>query len=334
MQGPQMVSDLMTQQTELTQLFREHGGFERYASDKMPDFIQTQRDYRGFVRDVIQAIPVTPEDLTRDDEEVYVTYSKDIDATAAVMPRNSEVPMMYVKGRTVRVGFKELSTPQITITQWELDTQPYDLTKRAQEKSGFEIARLEDTMFLDLANTLTDAFPEQVIHTTNLQVEKADLLGIKSIFDRNEVAFSGYLMNPTSYNDFLLWGENDLDPMSQRTVLESGELPTIWGGVRMVSGIVVPENVIYGLAPKEILGRMPILRDVTVRVHTKPETDDKGISAFEYVGMFIHSHNTIAKLVFDNKEDNSRYSPNKIEETRRLNINDGLKTYQQTKLNK
>lgn len=293
---PRMNNEILEDELHLRDLLAQPNGFERYAAEKMPEFIQVERDYEGFVRDVIMVTNVTPQDLVRVDEEVFVVYSKDIDAEAAVIARNGETPTLYVKGETVKVTFYPITTPRITITQWELDTQPYDLMKRAQEKAGQEMAKLEDGDFLSGVNRLIDAHPEQEAPSTNETVQKADLLAIKKIFSRNNVAFAGYLMNPATYDDFLLWGENELDETSQRTVLETGELPTIWGGVKMVTGILVDEKTIYGLAPKEVLGRMPILRDVTLEVQKIPETQDKEVIAYEYIGMFIHSHKAVARL--------------------------------------
>ena len=300
-------------QLEMEELLKRPDGFERYAKEKMPDFIQVVRDYRGFVRNIMPTPPVTKEELVRVNEEVFVTYSKDIDSVAFVSSRSGEAPTQYIKGTTIKVPFRQIITPRITMTQWDLDTEPYNLFQRAQEKAGQAISRAEDEMFLTLANALVDAHPTQKVESQNTVVEKADMIAIKRIFSRNDVAFAGYLMNPAVYDDFLLWGENELDPVTQRTVFEQGQLPTIWNGVKMVTGIIVPENVMYGIAPKEILGRMPILRDITIDVQRLPETQDKEILAYEYLGMFIHSHKAVARLDFVNREDFSHMrDPNNI----------------------
>lgn len=293
---PRMNGEILEEEMSLRELLTQSGGFERYAAEKMPEFIQVERDYEGFVRDVIMVTNVTPEDLVRIDEEVFVTYSKDVDAAAVTIARNGEAPTFYVKGKTVKVSFFPVTTPRLTITQWDLDTEPYDLMKRTQEKAGQEMAKLEDANFLRAVNGLIDANLGQRVESTNTAIQKADLLAVKKIFSRNNVAFSTYLMNPATYDDFLLWGENELDEVSQKTVLETGQLPTIWGGVKMVVGIIVEEKNIYGLAPKEVLGRMPILRDITLDVQRIPETQDKEVLAYEYIGMFIHSHKAVARL--------------------------------------
>lgn len=293
---PRMNGEVTEMEMDLRDILSQSNGFERYAAEKMPEFIQVERDYEGFVRDVITVTNVTPEDLVRIDEEVFVTYSKDVDATAAVIARNGEAPTLYVKGSTVKITFFTITTPRLTITQWELDTEPYDLMKRTQEKAGQEMAKIEDRTFLDAVDGLIEANTDQNVTSLNTAIQKADLLAIKKIFSRNNVAFSTYLLNPATYDDFLLWGENELDEVSQKTVLETGQLPTIWGGVKMVVGIMVDEKHIYGLAPKEVLGRMPILRDITLDVQRIPETQDKEVLAYEYIGMFIHSHKAVARL--------------------------------------
>lgn len=299
MSTPRMNNELREEELELRELLSSPTGFERYASEKMPEFIQVVRDYEGFVRDVVMVTEVTPEDLVRVDEEVFVVYSKDVDATASVIARYGEAPTLMVKGTTVKVSFFPVTTPRLTITQWDLDTQPYDLMRRTQEKAGQELSKLEDKTFLDAIDGLIES-PEaggkQQVDEASTSITKTGMLAVKKIFSRNNVAFSSYLMHPATYDSFLLWGEAELDQFTQRTVLETGQLPTIWGGIKMITGIMIPENYVYGLAPKEILGRMPILRDVTIDVQRIPQTQDKELLAYEYIGMFIHSHLAVARL--------------------------------------
>jgi hypothetical protein len=296
--APRLNSEIKEEELDLRELLKESNGFERYAAEKMSEFIQVERDYEGFVRDVITVTEVTAEDLVRVDEEVFVVYSKDVDATASTIARNGEAPTLWIQGTTVKVTFFPLTTPRLTITQWALDTEPYDLMKRTQQKAGQAMAKLEDTTFLDAVNALVEdpAHSSQIVSQTETAIQKAGLLSIKKVFSRNNVAFASFLMNPATYDDFLLWGENELDEWSQRTVFETGQLPTIWGGIKMVTGLIISETYVYGLAPKEILGRMPILRDITIDVQRIPETQDKEILAYEYIGMFIHSHKTVVRL--------------------------------------
>jgi hypothetical protein len=294
--APRMNGEMREEELELRELLRKSTGFDQYAAEKMPEFIQVVRDYEGFVRDIITVTEVTPEDLVRLNEEVYVVYSKDIDATAVMIARGGEAPSLFIKGTTVKVTFFPVTTPRLTITQWDLDTEPYDLMRRTQEKAGQSLAKLEDTYFLSAAEALVVAKPSQAVTQTEATVQKAGLLSIKKVFSTNNVAFAGYLMNPATYDDFLAWGENELDPWSQRSVLETGQLPTLWGGIKITTGIIIAANKIYGLSPKEILGRMPILRDITIDVQRIPETQDKEILAYEYIGMYIHDARCIVRL--------------------------------------
>jgi hypothetical protein len=300
--APRMNGEIREEELELKELLSTSNGFERYAAEKMSEFIQVERDYEGFVRDVIVVTEVTAEDLVRVNEEVFVVYSKDVDAVASTIARHGEAPTLIVKGTTVKVTFFPLTTPRLTITQWDLDTQPYDIMKRTQERAGQAMAKLEDQTFLEIVDQLIlqsnprTGTPTQRIVSTNSKVKKSDLLALKKTFSQNNVAFSTYLMHPATYDDFLDWGQDELDPFSQRTVLETGQLPTIWGGLKMVTGLLVPENKIYGLAPKEILGRMPVLRDVTIEVQRVPQTQDKEIMAFEYIGMFIHDMRVVSRV--------------------------------------
>ena len=296
--APRMNGEISEEEYELQELLSRPDGFERYAAEKMPEFIQVQRDYEGFVRDIIVVTEVDPKDLVRIDEEVFVVYSKDIDATAIAVARDGEVPTLIVKGETIKVTFHELATPRITMNQYDIDTQPYNLIKRAQEKSGQAMARLEDKKFLEIADYLVEkeGSGKQMVKQPELTITKEGMVALKQVFSRNDVAFAAYLMNPVTYDTFLLWGEEELDNTSQRTVLETGQMPTIWGGIKLLTGISIPEKYVYGLAPKDVLGRMPVLRDITIEINKLPEKREKEIMAYEYIGMFIHSHLAVGRL--------------------------------------
>lgn len=294
--APRMNSELHEDEIAVRELLAETNGFERYAAEKMPEFIQVVRDYEGFVRDVIQVTNVSATDIVRVNEEAFVTYSKDVDSTAGTLARQGEVPTQIIQGETVKVTFFQLATPRLTITQWELDTQPFDLLKRTQEKAGQAIARIEDEEFLRTVDMLIEANPSQKVAQAGTAITKAGLLSLVKIFSRNNVAFAGFLLNPATYADILIWGEDDLDDQTQKSVLETGQLPTLWGGMKLITGIVVPEKKVYGLAPKEILGRMPILRDITLDMQRIPQTQDKEVLAYEYIGLFIHSHLAVGRL--------------------------------------
>ena len=296
LQATRMNGEINEDEYQLQELLSSPSGFERYAAEKLPEFIQVQRDYEGFVRDVITVTEVDPRDLVRVNEEVFVVYSKDVDSVAAILPRYGEAPTQIVRGETVKVTFYQITTPRITMSQFDIDTQPYDIMRRAQEKAGQAIAKMEDESFLKTADMLVENNKSQTTKQSEVEITKAGLVSLKQIFSRNDVAFASYLMNPATYDSFLLWGEEDLDPTSQRSIFETGQLPTIWGGIKMITGIVVPEKYVYGLAPKEILGRMPILRDITTEVQKLPEKQEKEVIAYEIIGMFIHSHLAVARL--------------------------------------
>lgn len=296
---PRMNSEVHDGEEAMKELLSEPGGFERYARDKMPEFIQVKRDYEGFVRDVIMVTDVDQEDLQRVDEEVFVTYSMDVKGAAGYIAREGQTPTMQVKGKTVSVGFFQIVTPELKIHQYDIDTEPYDLMRRAQEKSGQEIARLEDARFLQVVNKLVESEESggtQVVTSESPDLTKDALLEVKQIFSRNDVAFGAYLMNPATYDTMLKWGEDDFDDVTQREVLQSGQLPTIWNGIKLATGIMVDERFVYGLAPDRVLGRMPILRDVTTAVDTDISDQSKSLVAYEYIGMYIHSHLAVARL--------------------------------------
>ena len=84
------------------------------------------------------------------------------------------------------------------------------------------------------------------------------------------------------------------DKVTEQTVFAIGSSSKAFTAAAVA--MLVDEKKVYGLAPKEIVGRMPILRDVTIDTQRVPETQDREVIAFEYIGLFIHSHLVAVRL--------------------------------------
>ncbi len=81
--------------------------------------------------------------------------------------------------------------------------------------------------------------------------------------------------------------------------MESGVKYTIWGTVKLITSPIIEKNVVYSYAEPEFVGRMPILKDLTVKLTETANKLERGLFMFEFIGMYLASHKAVGKLILD-----------------------------------
>lgn len=247
----------------------------------MANPIRQNLDYQGIARRAL-----VPDVLTQGS---YPTYNRDIDVTAVVVGANGSGPESRVYGEVVSVPTFELfSNP--TVRMSEVRRKRFNVIDRAVQKARQEIMAQEDANVfaaLDVAasveNTLQDIADAGLL--------KRDLVNMKRQVDRWDLITSKFFMNINEYTDILLWsasGNNlgEIDPVSQREILQTGIYAKIWGADIMVSKIV-PAGTVYTCADPEFVGVMPIRSDIEVLPADEPKRVSLGWVVTEEVGIGI-----------------------------------------------
>lgn len=292
-------SDLMSADYNLAKMLDTPGGFEKVAAEKLPPFIVEQRDYEAFGRKVLAVHTVAPEELHIIDNEPYIYYPKDLNSHAAYFADDSEIPRYQVEGDGVNVGIVTLASDEHTIHLKRLMTQRFAYLDRVRELAGISVAKLEDMKILRMVDKLLENNTDQikfVPNRTNLQ--KEDLAAIKKPFSKHDVPIANFVMNPATLDDVLLWGQDEVDQLTQRELLDMGVKYSIWG-IPIITSSLLKENVVYAFAEQHYVGTMPILKDLTVKLTDTPVKLEKGLFMFEFIGFYIASHKACAKLVLN-----------------------------------
>jgi hypothetical protein len=193
-----------------------------------------------------------------------------------------------------------------TIHLKRLMVQKYNYLERVRELSGQAIAKLEDTKIIDLVESLLIGSssdrknPEnggQIITTADTALLKSHLVSLKKTLSQHDVPLASFVLNQSRIDDVLNWATAEIDQLTQREMLESGVKYTIWGNVKLVPSRIVNANVVYAFADPEYVGRMPILKDLTVRLTETANKLEKGLFMFEFVGLYLASQKAIGKLI-------------------------------------
>lgn len=123
-------------------------------------------------------------------------------------------------------------------------------------------------------------------------LRKRDLVEIATQVDRWDLVTTKFFMNIVEFNDIRLWtaqdgtGQADIDPVSQREILQTGLYARIFGADIIVSKVVTPGTV-FGLADPEFVGVMPVRQEIEVLPADEPKRLSLGWVVNEIVGFGI-----------------------------------------------
>lgn len=298
-------SDSFELDLSLSKILEQPNGLEKIAVEKLPPFIRESRDYVSFGRSVLLTHDVTGEDCQLINGEPFVYYSKDFTSHAAFYGEDPQIPRLQIEGEGVNVGIITLSSDDTTIDLKRLMVQKFNYLERVREISGQAVAKLEDKKILNLLETLllgsgTAAAPEhaaQVATTADTELSKSHLVELKKKLTQHDVPIAAFVLNPSTIDDILKWSDSEVDPLTQREMLESGVKYSIWGTVKLVPSTIIASDVVYAFADQEFVGRMPILKDLSVILTQTDNKLMKGLFMFEFLGFYLASHKAIAKLI-------------------------------------
>lgn len=294
----------------LGKLLDQPNGFQKIASEKLPVFIREIRDYESFGRTVLVAHNISRDQVQIIDNEPYFPYNKDLNSHAAVYADDTMIPRLQIEGEVINVPISTISSDDTTISIRRLMIQRYNYLDRVRTLSGQTIAMVEDRHVLNLVEALlkgagTDIAPqhdEQIVVDEGDQLKKADLVGLRKVISQHDIPVSSFVMHKSRIEDVLLWGQNEIDQLTQREMLETGAKYAFFG-TKIITSRIVDRDTVYVFAEPEYVGRMPIFKELTTILTDTPNKLEKGLFLWEMIGFYIASHKAIGKLCLNYKED-------------------------------
>src|SRR3984957_10137766 len=258
----------------------------------MANPIRRNLDYHGIARRALVVDPLP--------QGALPTYDRDIDVAAVVISSNGTGPESRVFGdRVVVPEFEVFSNPTVRIA--EVKRRRFNVIDRAVQKARQEIMAQEDANVfaaLDAASSIENT----VMDIADQGLLKRDLRQIKVQVDRWDLVTSKFFMNINEFNDILGWGSGggqgvgggEVDPVTQREILQTGLYAHIWGADILVSKIV-PAGTVYSVADPEFVGVMPIRQDIEVLPADEPRQLKLGWVVNEIIGLGIVNPRGCAK---------------------------------------
>jgi len=227
-------------------------------------------------------------------------YDKDVDVPAVVIGEEGQTPETIVKGKRIFIPLFELgSNPKIPFTQ--VKERRYNLIDRAQDKAKQEIQAAEDTLgFSALDVALTAVNPATGV-LFNAPIAVAGSLDRDSLSDayaeveKHDLRVARLFMNARDYSDIRKFGRDQIDPVTQKSLLNTGLMAMLWGAEIIVSRVVEVGSV-YICTDEKFLAIMPQRIDITVLPADNPDARLVGWSIFEQIGIGVHNPRGVAQI--------------------------------------
>lgn len=258
----------------------------------MANPIRRNLDYQGIARRALVVDPLP--------QGALPVYDRDIDVAAVVVSSNGTGPESRVFGDRVTVPeFEIFSNPTVRIA--EVKRRRFNVIDRAVQKARQEIMAQEDANVFaamdaaaSIENTVQDIADSGLL--------KADLIDLKTQVDRWDLVTTKFFMNIVEFTDILKWasgggqgaGGGEIDPVTQREILQTGLYAHIWGADILVSKIV-PVGTVYAAADPEFVGVMPVRQEIEVLPADEPKQLKLGWVVSEIIGIGIVNPRGVAK---------------------------------------
>jgi len=227
-------------------------------------------------------------------------YDKDVDVPAVVIGEEGQTPETIVKGKRIFIPLFELgSNPKIPFTQ--VKERRYNLIDRAQDKAKQEIQAAEDTLgFSALDVALTAVNPATgVLYNAPIAVagslDRDSLSDAYAEVEKHDLRVARLFMNARDYSDIRKFGRDQIDPVTQKSLLNTGLMAMLWGAEIIVSR-VVEVGTVYICTDEKFLAIMPQRIDITVLPADNPDARLVGWSIFEQIGIGIHNPRGVAQI--------------------------------------
>lgn len=258
----------------------------------MANPIRRNLDYQGIARRALVVDPLP--------QGALPVYDRDIDVAAVVISSNGSGPESRVFGDRVTVPeFELFSNPTVRIA--EVKRRRFNVIDRAVQKARQELMAQEDANVFAALDTAASA-ENTAQDLADGGMLKSDLIDIKTQIDRWDLVTTKFFMNINEFTDILKWASGggagptggEVDPVTQREILQTGLYAHIWGADIMVSKIV-PPGTVYGAADPEFVGVMPVRQDIEVLPADEPKQLKLGWVVSEIIGIGIVNPRGTAK---------------------------------------
>lgn len=263
----------------MTKLLATAKGRQRIAAN-IQEPLRKLRDYQAIGRRAffIDELP----------DGTLPIYDQDVDTPAYVVGEEADSIQTVVKSKRLLVPLFELvSYPKVPFTQ--VKERRFDIIRRIKEKARIELFRKEDQLIFAAMKKAATA------NTVNTSVSKTassfvigDMADMFAKIERHGNRVDKIFMNAERFPVIRKAGRDYVDFETQRELLKTGFIGTLWGASIYMSREVQSDRIYFVTEP-EYFGVIPVRIDLTVIPADDPGARVFGWSIFENIGLGIHN---------------------------------------------
>lgn len=251
--------------------------------------IRTQLDYQGMARRFFEIDVLGQGQIAR--------YDRDINAFAATVTKKGESVQFIVEGEYVEPVTWEIFAPA-AIRLKEIQQRRFNVLDRMQERIRIAVQIEEDTQFLALTETSVAANTSNNPITTSTGGCSKDFMNkLSAEIMKWDLPAYAYLMNFKSYSHLRSWKRNDVDPVTQREIWQTGLVGSLWG-IDLIVSRLLPDNWVYCYSEPRFTGVLPIRTDLILLPDDTPKEALIGYVGYEELGMLLVNANSVARGTF------------------------------------
>jgi len=271
----------------MSTLMASQGGRQKIAA-MMQEPLRTLRDYQAIGRRAffIDELP----------DGALPVYDTDVDTPSYVVGEEGDSVQTVVKtGRLMIPTFEIASLPKIPFTQ--VKERRFDIVRRIKQKARDELFRKEDQKIFSAISVATAANTvNDVVTVTKANFDMGVMADAFARVERHGLRVDKIFMNATQYPMFRKAGRDYVDFETQRELLRTGLIGTVYGAQVYMSPEIAADEV-YLITEPEYFGTIPVRIDLTVLPADQPAERSFGWSIFEALGIGIHNSDLGAQQI-------------------------------------
>lgn len=254
----QTLSDLIPQdqQEQLISRFADANGQARtLLGQAMASPLKTFLEYKGVMRRAFKVDPLAPGSIP-----VYDRDTENIQA--GVIASQSAAAQTKIETDRVFVPIFQIAAHP-TIKLMDVKTKRFNIIDRIQVRTRQFMQEAEDAALINLLDTAS----QQVNSTTltadvvdNGYVKRSDMIKLKREVEKWDLFTTSYFMSIYRFNDIAMWGNTEVDLITQKQLVDTGLLAKLHG-LNIYVTKKIPKNNIYCVTDPDYLGVMSVYQD-------------------------------------------------------------------------
>jgi hypothetical protein len=277
-------------------------GQTKQAQEEGSAFIRSELRQESFHREIMVPILLADDELDRDlnTDQPRKIVEKEPDSFATFVPFYGTGPRTIFKGPRYEVRFGKIESQRFRKSKFELMTYQNDIRKILSDNSVKDMAKQEDTNFINTVDAILTAAPAQVVPAAAWN-SQAFASGFQNLALRKRPLGKMLMTDVCFYEALNLPATavgNDVATAHYREGIEKQK--TLWGipVVTTIHNDIVTghggSHSVYLFAPENYLGNLFLLQDATLYIEQK--ADIIHFHSYEVLGTGIGNTGSITRI--------------------------------------